>query len=236
MNSRSKIILFYGGVAVASVAMVLFFHNLGRAVPEQPVSQVRDVGKETVESFFPIKEDLELVNQEGEEVKLSDIRGKVTVVTEFFAVCPHCAVRSGIELRELIERFGSNPDFRIVCISVDPETDGPVELKAYAEALDADPRNWWFATAGSKEQTHRYLEKVLGFMGIRERRDPVDIASNGRYSHDLGLMLVDRDFNVVGKWPLADARSAEGRAQDPGNYERLKTEMYERIEKELNEP
>ena len=44
---------------------------------------------------------------------------------------------------------------------------------------------------------------------------------------------MDRDFNVVGKWPLADARSEEGRKLDPGLYESLKKEMTGRIRAEL---
>jgi len=45
--------------------------------------------------------------------------------------------------------------------------------------------------------------------------------------------LVDRDFNVIGKWPLADARSEEGRKLDPELYEKLKKEMFARIKAEL---
>ena len=49
----------------------------------------------------------------------------------------------------------------------------------------------------------------------------------------MGLIVVDRDFNVVGKWPLADARSEKGRELDPDNYEKLKKEMTARIRLEL---
>lgn len=233
MTKNTKIFLIYGAVALLSVAMIVLFRGLGAAVPEQEVPDFSQAGKETAERFFKIEQDLEMIHQGGEKVKLSDIIGKVTVVAQFFAVCPHCALRSGIELQELHQRFGGDPDFKIVCITVDPETDGPEELAAYSEALGADVKNWWFATASDKEKTHRYLEEALGFMGIRERTNPIDISENGRYSHDLGLLLVDREFNVIGKWPLADARSEEGREVDPTRYERLKKGMYERIEQEL---
>jgi hypothetical protein len=49
----------------------------------------------------------------------------------------------------------------------------------------------------------------------------------------MGLMLVDRDFTVIGKWPLADARSEQGVKLNPGLYENLKKEMVEKISKEL---
>ncbi|MEK6231916.1 MAG: hypothetical protein N2A42_08675, partial [Luteolibacter sp.] len=63
--------------------------------------------------------------------------------------------------------------------------------------------------------------------------DPAEIEANGRFLHDMGLTVVDRDFNVVGKWPLADARSEEGRKLDPGKYERDKKEMTDRLRAEL---
>lgn len=233
MNRKSKIVSIYCGVAVLSVIMVTFFVKVGAGVPDSDLPAVTDTGKEQAGTFFPIREDIALTTQDGRELMLSEIRGEVTVLAEFFAVCPHCAQRNGIELQEIYKRFGDHPDFRIVCITVDPETDGLDELKAYAEVFQADPEKWWFATAGDKAKTHAYLEQVLGFFGIRERTDPVDIGSNGRYAHDLGFLVIDRDFNVLGKWPLADARSDEGRALDPGAYERLKEEMYERIESEL---
>jgi protein SCO1 len=45
---------------------------------------------------------------------------------------------------------------------------------------------------------------------------------------------VDGDFNVIGKWPLADARSEEAKKLDPNLYDTLKTELYNRIRQELD--
>ena len=145
-----------------------------------------------------------------------------------------CAQRNGAELHKIYETFSSDPDFQIVCISVDPENDDVERLKAYGAALNADPANWWFLNAGSEEKTHRYLEDELKFFGIRERKDPVDIEANGRFAHDLGFILVDRDFRVVGKWPLADARSPDAVKRQPGLYDALKKDLFERIRTELD--
>lgn len=235
MSSKKQIIAIYSVVAVASVAMILFFQTLGHDVPETEEPIASDLGREEVETFFPIEKDLVMTRQDGEEVKISDLKGKVTVLGQFFAVCPHCAVRNGAELVELYETFGEHPDFRIVCISVDPETDGHKELEAYGKALGADPENWWFTTAGDKKLTHDYLEQELRFFKIRERTDPVDIASNGRFAHDLAFLMIDREHRVVGKWPLPDLRTPEGKRNFPGGYERRKKEMYDRLRQELGD-
>ena len=47
---------------------------------------------------------------------------------------------------------------------------------------------------------------------------------------------MDRDFKVIGKWPLADARSEEGKKLDPKLYQKLKDELFARIRLELAKP
>ncbi|MEP2774385.1 MAG: SCO family protein [Luteolibacter sp.] len=237
MNKRTTIITFYAIVALICVGILALVNmvivpNL-RAKGEETETFVK-IKTETQQSWFPIEKDLSAINQAGEKVKLSDLRGKVWVVAEFFAVCPHCAVRNGAELRNIYDEFKDHPDFQMVCISVDPAQDDEEKLADYSEALSADVEDWWFLNAGEEKATHEYLENTLKFFGIRERSDPAEIEASGRFSHDLGLILVDRDFNVIGKWPLADARSDAGRELDPGLYERLKKEMFSRIRTELD--
>lgn len=234
MNKKTTLTLFYSGVALLSVAIVATAMYLRRGLPEPDMRDIVSSGKQEVQEWFAIEEDLEGVNQEGREVRLSDLRGNVFLVAEFFAVCPMCAQRNGEELHKIYEKFGSHEDFHIVCITVDPENDDVERLKAYGKALGADPANWWFLNAGGEKETHRYLEEELKFFGVRERRDPADIKANGRFAHDLAFLLVDRNFRVIGKWPLADARTPDARQRDPGLYDRLKADLFQRIQSELD--
>jgi cytochrome oxidase Cu insertion factor (SCO1/SenC/PrrC family) len=233
MNRKSTIALFYTGVALISAAILCTAFYLRSRLPKPDVAAIVDAGRESTSEWFEIGRDLEAVNQEGKKVKLSDLRGKVWIAAEFFAVCPHCAVRNGEELRKIYDEFRGHPDFHIVCITVDPENDKQEKLADYAKALGADTRNWWFLNAGDQKTTHEYLEKELKFFGVRERSDPLDIEANGRFAHDLGFLLVDREFRVIGKWPLADARSEEARQRDPGLYQKLRDDLFQRIHNEL---
>lgn len=234
MKRTTTIALFYTGVAIISIAVVSLAFFIRSRMPRPELPPVVNIGKQTADRWFEIGKDLDAINQEGRHVRLSDLKGKVWVAAEFFAICPHCAVRNGEELHKLYQEFGSHPDFHITCISVDPENDKQEKLADYGKALNADPRNWWFLNAGDTKGTHAYLENELKFFGVRERTDPVDIETNGRYAHDLGFLLVDRDFRVIGKWPLADARSEKARAEDPKLYDQLKKEMFDRIRLELD--
>lgn len=234
MTRNTTIALFYTGVAIVSIAVVSLAFFIRSRMPRPELPPIINTGKQVPERWFEITKDLDAINQEGRHVRLSDLKGKVWVAAEFFAVCPHCAVRNGEELHKIHQEFGSHPDFHITCISVDPENDKQEKLADYAKALNANPRNWWFLNAGDTRTTHAYLENELKFFGVRERTDPVDIETNGRYAHDLGFLLVDRDFRVIGKWPLADARSEKARAEDPKLYDQLKKEMFDRIRLELD--
>ena len=233
MKRNTTIALFYTGVAAICIAIVSVSVWLGKGLNAPYQAPAVDMGKEKAPQWFPIAKDLPATNQDKKPVKLSDLRGKVWIVAEFFAICPHCAVRNGEELRKLYDEFKGNPDFHIACISVDPENDNAERLAEYSQALGADSKNWWFLNAGDAKTTHDYLEHELKFFGIRERTDKTDIETNGKYAHDLGFILVDREFKVIGKWPLADARSEEAKKLDPNLYQKLKDELYARIRAEL---
>ena len=237
MKRKPTIALFYFGVAAICIGIISLSMWLSKGLntPYQaPI--VTNTGKDIAPQWFEIAKDLAATNQDNQLVKLSDLRGKVWIVAEFFAICPHCAVRNGEELRKIYDEFKSHPDFHMTCISVDPENDTPEKLGDYAKALNADSKNWWFLNAGDAKTTHQYLEEELKFFGIRPRTDPLDIEANGKYAHDLGFILVDRDFKVIGKWPLADARSEAGKKLDPNLYQKLKDELFARIRLELAKP
>ena len=235
MKRNTTIGLFYTGVAIICIGIVSLALWLGKGLnkPYQ-APLVVNTGKDTTPQWFEITKDLSAVNQDNQPVKLSNLRGKVWVIAQFFAVCPKCAIRNGEELRKIYDEFKGDPDFHLTCVSVDPENDQHEKLSDYAKALGAETKNWWFLNAGDAKSTHEYLEKELKFFGVRERSDPVDIEANGKYAHDLGFIVVDRDFKVIGKWPLADARSEEAKKIDPGLYQKLKDELFARIRLELD--
>ena len=85
---RNTIALFYTGVAIVCIGIVSIAMWLGKGLnaPYQaPV--VVNTGKDTAPQWFEIRKDLAAVNQDNQPVKLSDLRGKVWIVAEFFAIC-----------------------------------------------------------------------------------------------------------------------------------------------------
>lgn len=235
MSPKKTVFLIYGVAALICVAILSLvnFVILPSMEPKARNSEpFSDVGLQKAETWFPIEQDLEGIHQSGEKIQLSQLKGKVWIVAQFFAVCPHCSVRNSTELRNLYDEFKDHPDFHIVCITVDPQQDDVKKLQEYAAAVGADTKNWWFVNAGEEKETHAYLEKHLRFLGVRERSDPLQIQENGRFEHDMGMLAVGRDFKTFGKWDLAFERSKYG---TPEGYERLKKNMIDRLRKELSE-
>lgn len=234
MNERKKIIFIYSCVAAISAAIIAtsiwLKGHLADAARGAEGAIVVDAGWASPEQWFPIEGDLEAYNQDGEQVRLSQLRGKVWVVAEFFAVCPKCARRNTADLKALYARFGNHPDFHIVCVSVDPEQDNVEKLKEYAGAFHAATRNWWFLT-GERDTVHRFLTEKLKFLAVQERTDPEEIAAEGRYMHDMGIIVVNRDMQVVGKRDLAWAGQQSEALRDA-----WEKNLHETIQRELDRP
>jgi protein SCO1 len=128
--------------------------------------------------------DFALTSQNGGEVTLGALRGKVVAVTFIYTSCPDvCPMLTDKMARvqdELGADFGSKIAF--LSISVDPEHDTPAVLKEYAEALGADLAGWSFLTgtpAAVREVAHRYGVAVAP-------------AADGGVDHTLLTTLVDR--------------------------------------------
>jgi protein SCO1 len=213
------------GLMSLALAFILWFSLSPRFVAQSP-----DFGSSPQRAPERpwIRGDLVASNQNGETIRLSDLRGKVWVVTGFFAVCPLCARSNSTDLKTLSETFKDHPDFHLVCISIDPEEDDVEKLAAYSQALGADVKNWWFLT-GRPVEIHRYLEKDLKFPPAVERTDPHQIATLGRYQHDLGIMVIDREMRIVGKRNLSWAAG-----QSPEIHAQWKQHLHAIIESELS--
>jgi len=97
--------------------------------------------------------EFKLTDQDGNQLALKKLRGKVVVVTFIYTSCTDTcplltAKMAGLQLR-LGAAFG--PQVFFISISVDPEHDTPRVLKAYAQAHHANTAGWAFLTGTTAE-------------------------------------------------------------------------------------
>lgn len=103
--------------------------------------------------------DLKLVNQNGDPVRFKrDVIADKIIVMDFIytsctTICPVLSALMAQVQRRLGDRVGA--EVRLVSISVDPTTDTPGRLKAYARKVGAKP-GWTFLT-GYKPTVDRLL-------------------------------------------------------------------------------
>jgi protein SCO1 len=102
-----------------------------------------------------------LTSQDGKQVALADLRGKVVAVTFIFTLCSAtCPVLTPM-MSLVQDRLGPDFDTNVAFISVtiDPERDTPEILKLYAQMHGADVPGWHFLTGETSiihDLTRRY--------------------------------------------------------------------------------
>lgn len=132
--------------------------------------------------------DFALTAQDGAEVTLERLRGKVVAVAFIYTWCPDiCPMLTDKMARvqdELGPSFGREVAF--VSITVDPERDTPEVLQEYAQTFAANPAGWSFLTgdpAAVLDVAHRYGVVFAP-------------AADGQVDHTLLTTLVDRQGNM----------------------------------------
>jgi protein SCO1/2 len=102
-----------------------------------------------------------LTSQDGAQIALADLRGKVVAVAFIYTLCSTtCPVLTPM-MSFVQDQLG--PDFgkkiAFISITVDPERDTPEVLKEYAQAFGANLAGWAFLTGAPdaiRDVTRRY--------------------------------------------------------------------------------
>ena len=200
MTDQKKIKLIYAGVAVISLAilgMSWFLTTLRKERRDQG-DPIVDAGKEEVSEIKVLETDIELERQDGSRVKISDLNDKVWLAIQFYVSCPMCAERNAEHLLKVYREFKDDPDFRVICLSVDPDEDTPEKQQEIRELLEVDASNWWFLKAEQKVLWD-YMRYEMLFGDIRERTEPLEAAAKGKWAHDLGIQVYRGD-TMIKKW------------------------------------
>jgi protein SCO1/2 len=128
--------------------------------------------------------DFALTSQDGAEVTLASLRGKVVAVAFIYTFCPDICPMLTDKMARVQDALGADFGSKVafVSITVDPERDTPEVLKEYAAAFDANQAGWSFLTgepAAIRDVAHRY--------GVAVRAAP-----DGQVDHTLLTTLIDR--------------------------------------------
>lgn len=140
----------------------------------------------------PTIPDLQVLDQNGKKVNFySDlVKGKVVGINFIFTtcttICPPMGATYGKVQKILGEKLGR--DAHLISISVDPVTDTPERLKAWAGKFHAQPG--WTLVTGNKENIEKILSSLGGYTARKEDHTPVMLVGNdatGMWNRIYGL-------------------------------------------------
>lgn len=96
------------------------------------------------ESIFNLKSKWN--TEEGEVIQLQDLKGKTLVVVMIYTSCQAACPRLVADMRNIEAEIPDEKvkNIRFVLVSIDPETDSPQRLKAFANENLMDDEQWTF--------------------------------------------------------------------------------------------
>lgn len=146
----------------------------------------------------------ELKDQEGAAFTLDSFKGHVSVVNFIFTSCPDMCPLLTQQMAKVQEQIVARGlPYRIVSVSVDPETDTPAVMKAYGQKYGADFKRWSFVTGPIES-----LQKVVieGFkVGLEGGQtpakhagdlDPKELESLMQITHGEQFVVVDAEARI----------------------------------------
>ncbi len=136
-------------------------------------------------------ENLSAVDEEGQEMELDDLKGKVWIADFIFTncatVCPPMTFNM-TDLQGLLKEKGL--DVEIVSFSVDPAIDTPDKLKEYVLNFNADLSNWHLLTGYTQEFIESYAKN--NFKTIVKKPE-----TDNQVIHGTSFYLIDKEGKIV---------------------------------------
>lgn len=147
--------------------------------------------------------DFSLIDQRGNPIVLSDLKGKIWVADFIFTRCVAACPLMTDKMKKLQEEFSeSSVDF--VSFSVDPQYDTPDVLFQYANRFGVDGNRWFFLT-GDKETIYHLTQEGFG-LAIGQQDSEV--------LHSARFVLVDRRGQIRGYYDSNEDEALQKLRQD----------------------
>jgi len=127
--------------------------------------------------------------QDGEEIELKDLQGKVVAMVMIYTSCQAACPRLVADMRNIEKQIPSDKKDKVqfVFVSIDPEVDTPERLKEFAIENKMDSKEWLFLR-GSEEDTREFAA-VLAVS--YKRISPID------FSHSNIISVFNKEGELV---------------------------------------
>ena len=128
-------------------------------------------------------------DQDGRQMRLSDLRGKPVLISMFYGTCPHACPMLISDLKRV--EAAVPPEVReklqVVLVTFDPERDTPASMKALRDAHLVDARRWTMLRTEPER-----VQELAAVLGIKYR-----FAPGGAINHSTVITLLDENGAIV---------------------------------------
>ncbi len=134
--------------------------------------------------------DLRMIRQDGEQVDLKDLRGKVVAINVFSLRDPQAAERSMAVMKRLAQNRSAEADFTLVSLLIDPIPSAELITTLAQTALDREialPK-WWLGSNEPKT-LHKFIKNEL-------KADTYPNDRTGKWDYDASIVLIDKDGHI----------------------------------------
>jgi protein SCO1 len=180
--------------------------------------QTEDTGEQSgfaVSDAQDVLSNLTLVDQHGQKVLLSSLRGKPILFDFIYTSCPGPCIVITARMKSIANRLGPmlGSEVRFVSVTVDPEHDHPSELLTYAKEQGAERNGWLFLTGPPAE-----IDRLMSEFKLQRQREP-----DGSVDHVLEFFLVGRDGRLMLQYVAFDTNPVKiaGDVEEAADGKRL---------------
>ncbi|PNW29776.1 SCO family protein [Formosa algae] len=132
-------------------------------------------------------------NQNGKDIQLKDLKGDVLVMVMIYTTCKAACPRLVADMRNIEKRLpeSTSGKVKMIFVSIDPETDTPERLKAFAQENFMDQEPWTFLR--STEENTREFAAVLAVK--YKEISPMDFSHSNIISvfNDVGELVFQQE-------------------------------------------
>jgi protein SCO1/2 len=141
--------------------------------------------------------EVSLINQDGEPIDVSELRGHVVLLTAVYASCGHTCPMILQQTKASVAEIDESllPDLRVIAVTMDPENDSSDVLSMLAENHGIETPLYHLLTGQTEE-----VERTLDRMQIARSRNP----ETGVIEHVNLFLLIDREGKLAYRLGLGE--------------------------------
>lgn len=161
---------------------------------EREVAMSKDAnGNTKIDTIYKTIPNFKFLNQDSVVFTQEAFKDKIYIADFFFTSCTSICPIMHRNMMTLYEAYKDNKAIMFLSHTIDFKYDTPSKLKAYAEKLGVDTKQWIFAY-GNKEEVYNIAEKDY-LVAVKED----NLAKDG-YIHQGWLVLIDKHKRIRGAY------------------------------------